>query len=120
MKPEEQAAAYAQDARAQKLADAHKGIGFALGIFYTSEIEAAFLAGVKWACGNDAGWFSLKERLPVPGEWCLLYSPSRGVGVDVLKCLTPSGPVFWGDGNDVCDATHFIPLPPAPKQEGEK
>lgn len=75
------------------------------------------------------GWISVKERLPVVGQW-VLARHNRGTWIDegnhegphTWRVLKFKGPTDWfefGPDHYGSEITHWMPLPESPK-EAEK
>lgn len=114
MTPEEKAA--------EEWADGEGSLWFADISVYTDghkgAISQAFLAGIQWAREN-AGWFSLKERLPKNFGEYYVYVKNHRVELACFNGEEWSLTMTDGAGLEG-DITHWMPLPPAPKQDGKK
>ena len=83
---------------------------------YVDEIEMA-ITDMKICEANNAGWISVKDRLPEHGKRYLIYATSEGGKNHRITTAAYGGHFALSGRCAYWKVTHWMPLPESPKEE---
>ena len=74
------------------------------------------ITDMKICEANNAGWISVKDRLPEVGKVVLAFG-TRSATTCQFQGITNKNNLWWWKGHTIKKVTHWMPLPEPPKEE---